>query len=448
MEPQMTPVFTDFLTAKAPRTPRRAIYRGGCPPWRVNSGTRRVTVIDGFFNHARRPGDSPQGPPFAAVGGNPRPFGIRDPNGRGIAIRAAARDIFRGESSSNGRGIAIRAAARHAVGGFTLVEMLVVLAVIAILISILVPVLSWAQARARVTATAGDMRSIALALDAYHADFGMYPNSGLASSSSSGLYYDSTDSKYAIPPYRADELLAEALIGYLPGALDGAPPYTSAPNPNGYAPYPSNTLEETKGFAMAPYHRVYGPYADIGSSNLTEVLPATDWSDPNVALYYFADAFPPRDGAGINFGNPGKLLPNPILYFSANPTPQPDAGNTLIFGDTTGVTTGGTDTYGIFNIPDDAGAASGGTPPAATVFPTGTYANGALAPGTTTAGTPTSASTAAAFLSLIGDNPAAGGLYNVLYPGANIIGQHSYLLIGAGPDGNYFTGDDVVYGGH
>ena len=415
MEPQMTPVFTDFLTAKAPRTPRRTIYRGGCPPWRVNSGTRRTTIIDGFFNHARRPGDSPQGPPFAAVGGNPRPFGVRDQNGRGIAIRAAAHD---------------------AVGGFTLVEMLVVLAVIAILISILVPVLSWAQARARVTATAGDMRSIALALDAYHADFGMYPNSGLASSGTP-MYSG------AIPQYAAYDYLAEALIGYLPGELDGAPA-----SGTGYAPSSTNTLEETKGFAMLPYHRVYGPYADIGSSNLTEVLPATDWSDPNAALYYFADAFPPRDGAGINFGNPTQLLPNPILYFSANPTPQPDAGNTLIFGDTTGVTTGGTDTYGIFNIPDDRGAASGGTPPAATVFPTGTYANGALAPGTTTAGTPTSASTAAAFLSLIGDNPAAGGLYNVLYPGANIIGQHSYLLIGAGPDGNYFTGDDVVYGGH
>ena len=424
MEPQMTPVFTDFLTAKAPR---RTIYRGGCPPWWVNSGTQTVTVFDGFFNHARRPGDSRQGPPFAAMGGNPRPFGIRGHNGRGIAIRAAA---------------------RHAVGGFTLVEMLVVLAVIAILISILVPVLSWAQARARVTATAGDMRSIALALDAYHADFGMYPNSGLATSSApNGLYPDG--SNYAIPPYRADELLAEALIGYLPGALDGAPALpagASTPYP-GYTPEAANTLEETKGFAMLPYHRVYGPYADIGSTNLTEV-PATAWNDPSAALYYFADAFPPRDGAGINFGNPGKLLPNPILYFSANPTPQPDAGNTLIFGDTTGVTTGGTDTYGIFNIPDDRGAASGGTPPAATVFPTGTYANGALAPGTTTAGTPTSASTAAAFLSLIGDNPAAGGLYNVLYPGANIIGQHSYLLIGAGPDGNYFTGDDVVYGGH
>ena len=139
MEPQMTRIFTDFLTAKAPRTPRRAIYRGGCPPWRVNSGTRRVTVIDGFFNHARRPGDSPQGPPFAAVGGNPRPFGIRGQNGRGIAIRAAAHDIFRGESSFNGRGIAIRAAARHAVGGFTLVELLTVLAILVIVAAVAIP---------------------------------------------------------------------------------------------------------------------------------------------------------------------------------------------------------------------------------------------------------------------------------------------------------------------
>ena len=115
MRPRVTQIFTDFLTAKAPR---RTIYRGGCPPWRVNSGTRRVTVIDGFFNHARRPGDSPQGPPFAAVGGNPRPFGVRDENGRGIAIRAAA---------------------RHAVGGFTLVELLTVLAILVIVAAVAIP---------------------------------------------------------------------------------------------------------------------------------------------------------------------------------------------------------------------------------------------------------------------------------------------------------------------
>ena len=115
MKPQMTQIFTDFLTAKAPR---RTIYRGGCPPWRVNSGTRRVTVIDGFFNHETRPGDSRQGPPFAAVGGNPRPFGVRDENGRGIAIRAAA---------------------RHAVGGFTLVELLTVLAILVIVAAVAIP---------------------------------------------------------------------------------------------------------------------------------------------------------------------------------------------------------------------------------------------------------------------------------------------------------------------
>ena len=73
------------------------------------------------------------------MGGNPRPFGIRDPNGRGIAIRAAAHNVFRGKSSFNGRGIAIRAAARNAFGGFTLVELLTVLAILVIVAAVAIP---------------------------------------------------------------------------------------------------------------------------------------------------------------------------------------------------------------------------------------------------------------------------------------------------------------------
>jgi hypothetical protein len=216
----------------------------------------------------------------------------------------------------------------------------------------------------------------------------------------------------AIPQYAAYDYLAEALIGYLPGELDGAPA-----SGTGYAPSSTNTLEETKGFGMLPYHRVYGPYADIGSSNLTEV--------PGAALYYFADAFPPRDGAGINFGNPSQLLPNPILYFSANPTPS----GTAIFSTAVG--------SGIFDLSDDSAVLFA-------VLPPNTATTATVINGTSATDPLTSASPYYGFFALIGNTEQD----NTIHPGENIIGQHSYLLISAGPDGNYFTGDDVVYGGH
>jgi len=64
-------------------------------------------------------------------------------------------------------------------GGFTLIELLIVVAIIAILAAIAVPNMVEAQTRSKVSRVKADLRTIAVALEAYHADHNVYPPSTL-----------------------------------------------------------------------------------------------------------------------------------------------------------------------------------------------------------------------------------------------------------------------------
>lgn len=59
--------------------------------------------------------------------------------------------------------------------GFTLVELLIVVAVIAILVAILVPNFMRARAQSQVAASKSNLRSLGVALEQYHASNGLYP---------------------------------------------------------------------------------------------------------------------------------------------------------------------------------------------------------------------------------------------------------------------------------
>jgi prepilin-type N-terminal cleavage/methylation domain-containing protein len=58
---------------------------------------------------------------------------------------------------------------------FTLIELLIVVAIIAILAAIAVPNFLEAQTRAKVSRVKADMRSVAAAIESYHIDFNHYP---------------------------------------------------------------------------------------------------------------------------------------------------------------------------------------------------------------------------------------------------------------------------------
>ena len=155
---------------------------------------------------------------------------------------------------------------------FTLIEMLVVLAIIILLIGILIPAAIMAQRYAYSSTTQSDLASIGQALSAYHADFNMYPNSSW--------------NQGAIGTGEGYDYLAYALLGYTPGGS----------GPVGI------------GFKMKPYNKVYGPYMSPSAQNITP-----DGASGN---FYFSGDFPPTAGA-----------PLPILYFSATPN-----GGASVFG--------------------------------------------------------------------------------------------------------------------
>ena len=71
--------------------------------------------------------------------------------------------------------------------GFTLIEMMIVVAIIAILVSILVPNFIRARAQAQTAACEANLKEIATALELYETDNDRYPNSGTVDASNTDL---------------------------------------------------------------------------------------------------------------------------------------------------------------------------------------------------------------------------------------------------------------------
>jgi type II secretion system protein G len=71
--------------------------------------------------------------------------------------------------------------------GFTLIEMMIVVSIIAILVTILVPNFMRARAQAQTAACEGNLKEIATALELYETDHDSYPQSGTVDSSNTDL---------------------------------------------------------------------------------------------------------------------------------------------------------------------------------------------------------------------------------------------------------------------
>lgn len=94
--------------------------------------------------------------------------------------------------------------------GFTIVELLTVMAVIALLIGLLVPALSMVKDRAKDIQQRAQFHAISSGLEMFKADFGSYPESN-----DNNLNTSSSPQKTADPtPYVGANKLAEAMVGY------------------------------------------------------------------------------------------------------------------------------------------------------------------------------------------------------------------------------------------
>ena len=130
---------------------------------------------------------------------------------------------------------------RNATQAFTLIEMLTVMAVIAILASLIVSVQGFAQRKAATSRAEAEIKTMAAACESYKADFGSYPRDV-----DSDTYTDklcpvldgnpTKEKKYA----NACLVLYKAISGDAKQGTEPEPPATSSDKPDG--------KPETKGY--------------------------------------------------------------------------------------------------------------------------------------------------------------------------------------------------------
>src|SRR5262245_22257420 len=107
-------------------------------------------------------------------------------------------------------------------GAFTLMELLVVVAIIIVLIGIFIPIVGSAKKHAMNSATVAQLGALRTAIAQYYTDFNVYPSSQTpAHTSTNNASFPATG---LITSGRGCCTLAQALVGFLPYNVDGCGP--------------------------------------------------------------------------------------------------------------------------------------------------------------------------------------------------------------------------------
>ncbi len=213
--------------------------------------------------------------------------------------------------------------------GFSLAEMLVVIAIIGLLFSVLMPVLNMVRRQGERTQVSAMLSSIGTALDSYRSDFGDFPR------------FSRDDTSFPNPlnaaPDRGARLLARALFGPAPAFDPRVPRPTTAGDIPGYQNDAKAAFQDGHGEPGNPFGLkeslaviqrageagvhypgpVFEPYLDAERFELRRIgeLPSTDNDDLVAADAAFT--------YGVDAVILDPLNRHPILYYPARPK-QPD----------------------------------------------------------------------------------------------------------------------------
>lgn len=154
---------------------------------------------------------------------------------------------------------------KHTSSGYTLVELLIVIAIIAILASMAFIGISDAQARARDTQRTTDINLLHTRLEEYYTDKGGYPNT------ISAALFPGLDPEAMIDP-NGDPIEIRTPVASQADAK-ASPNPTGTPNDYSYIPYPASCGETTcrgyflKSYTEKPTAPITNPYIRSGLNN-------------------------------------------------------------------------------------------------------------------------------------------------------------------------------------
>ena len=202
--------------------------------------------------------------------------------------------------------------------GFTLLELLIVIAIIVILISILLPVASTVRLRAQVTQTRAQMARLQQAIMMYYHDWNAYPgpipNSQLANNSGQIRTTGLTGI-----PVTSSENLALGLLGYIDPnyGSNQVPPPTNFPiDPNLMPPGPPRPPKHDVLNLTTPktYHYIDFIASEVSNGYWLGGINQRVNTDSSGSPQAISDTIVPEFVDSINAG----LGPMPILYIRAN----------------------------------------------------------------------------------------------------------------------------------
>ncbi len=160
---------------------------------------------------------------------------------------------------------------------FTLIEMLTVMAVIAILASLIVAVQGVVQRKAATSRAEGEIKAMMAACESYKADFGSYPRDAADTSATGKSETDDLDTRLKGNPgdyQKACIVLYKAISGDAKAGTNPEPPPTPADKPDGkpetkgYFEFNPNQLSKDASgnirFIQDPFGNSYG-YSTAGA---------------------------------------------------------------------------------------------------------------------------------------------------------------------------------------